>query len=90
MSDYYRNLGIECRDIIKLLRLNFNLGNLLKYLWRLGRKTKKKSDDLIKMVDYAMMEIEDIDEILTGEQLLKLARIYTRTLKTNGVKTIKT
>ena len=51
--------GIECIDIAE--RLNFNLGNAFKYLWRhqlKGRPTK----DLMKSVWYLNREIARISE----------------------------
>jgi len=39
-SDYYRltikGTTIECNDIIKGLKLNYALGNILKAVWRIG------------------------------------------------------
>ena len=35
---HYNHGKFECIDIIEDLKLNFNLGSCLKYLWRLGMK----------------------------------------------------
>ena len=36
--DYYRSGGIEAIDFIDAHRLNFNLGNVIKYVTRAGHK----------------------------------------------------
>ena len=36
--EYYINGGIEAIDFIDAHRLNFNLGNVIKYITRAGRK----------------------------------------------------
>ena len=36
--DYYRAGNYECSDYIEAFDLNFNLGNVIKYISRAGRK----------------------------------------------------
>ena len=36
--DYYRAGNFECSDYIEAFDLNFNLGNVIKYISRAGRK----------------------------------------------------
>ena len=36
--DYYINFGFEAIDFIEAHSLNFNLGNVIKYITRAGRK----------------------------------------------------
>ena len=36
--EYYSNGGFEAIDFIDAHRLNFNLGNVIKYITRAGRK----------------------------------------------------
>ncbi len=36
--EYYRNGGIEAIDFIESHSLNFNLGNVIKYITRAGKK----------------------------------------------------
>ena len=36
--DYYESDGIEVFDVIEAFDLNFNLGNVCKYICRAGRK----------------------------------------------------
>ena len=48
-SEYYSNDdGIEAIDIIEYCHLHFNLGNVLKYLMRAGKKTPSKVSDYQK------------------------------------------
>lgn len=44
---------IECFQVIEALNLGFLEGNILKYLWRCGKKTKDTVEDLKKVVTYA-------------------------------------
>ena len=46
--------GIECMDVAK--HFNFTLGNVLKYIWRAGRKGNAL-DDLKKARYYLDVEI---------------------------------
>ena len=59
--DYYREgRKYEPKDVIKDWDLNFNLGNVVKYVSRAGRKDYCGLDDLIKARTYLQFEIEDI------------------------------
>ena len=49
--------AIECFDVIEGLEFGFNLGNVLKYLWRAGRKTPDALQDLKKARVYLDREI---------------------------------
>lgn len=49
--------GFECREVIAALELGYNLGNVLKYLWRAGRKGDRL-EDLRKAAQYLQWEIE--------------------------------
>lgn len=44
---------VECFDMIHALKLGFWEGNILKYLWRTGRKTVERRPDLRKVLTYA-------------------------------------
>lgn len=47
--NYYKNDDVEVIDIIEAHNLNFNLGNVLKYVMRAGRKDKADMDaDILK------------------------------------------
>ena len=55
--------GIECIDVVE--RFNFNLGNVIKYVWRAGLKpTDSILDDLRKASWYINREIQRINEKL--------------------------
>lgn len=53
---------IQCIDVAE--QLNFNLGNVLKYIWRAGKKDNEL-EDLEKAKYYIEREIE---RIRTGKQ----------------------
>lgn len=53
--------GLDVIDMIKIFNLNFNEGNILKYLLR--KKGQDKAD-LIKIIDYAQRELN----YLTNEE----------------------
>lgn len=76
---HYEGGGLEPREVIKKWKLNYNLGNIAKLLCRLFSKHETPLDDLIKIVDYACMEIEDTEIKLSEKQLKKLEKIYHRT-----------
>ena len=49
--------GIECIDVVE--HFNFNLGNVIKYVWRVGLKPGTDvKDDLKKAIWYLEREIE--------------------------------
>ena len=55
--DYYRAGNYECSDYIEAFNLNFNLGNVIKYVTRAGRKTEDAVTDLQKARVYLDREI---------------------------------
>lgn len=55
----YYNKGIEVIDFIECYGLNFNLGNVVKYVARAGYKDiADKQDDLMKALWYLEREVE--------------------------------
>lgn len=53
----------ECIKVIRAWGLNFELGNVAKYLSRAGKKPGVDAvDDLRKLITYAQMEIERLEE----------------------------
>ena len=57
--DHYQGNGYEVLDIIDDFDLNFNLGNVLKYVLRAGRKNSElKEEDLEKALFYLKRELE--------------------------------
>ena len=55
---YYKRGGIEAIDAIEAWGLGFNLGNVVKYIARAGRKTKDGLRDLKKAEWYLDREIK--------------------------------
>ena len=59
---YYKNeQDYDVIDICKDYNLNFNRGNILKYVIRAGKK-EYELKDLYKALDYLQREIEHIEE----------------------------
>jgi len=58
IPDHYDNgLKHDLIDVIGSYKLNFNRGNVLKYIVRAGRK-QNEIEDLEKALDYLEREIE--------------------------------
>ncbi len=57
-NKYYQSNGIEAIDVIDAYGLSFNLGNVVKYVLRAGKKTEDSVQDLKKAADYLNHEIE--------------------------------
>jgi hypothetical protein len=55
--EHYQASGIEAIDVIEGFDLNFNLGNVIKYILRADKKGNKKQD-LEKAQWYLKREIE--------------------------------
>lgn len=57
--DYYKANGVETIDVIEAFDLNFNLGNVIKYVLRAGKKQgEEKEKDLNKACFYLNREVE--------------------------------
>ena len=56
--DYYKRGGVEAIDAIEAWGLGFNLGNVVKYIARAGRKTADSLQDLRKAAWYLDREIK--------------------------------
>lgn len=52
--------GIECITIVR--HMTFNLGNVVKYVWRAGLKTSDSIQDLKKALFYLQDEIKRLEE----------------------------
>lgn len=50
--------GVECIHIAEAF--NYNLGNVIKYVWRAGLKTENPLQDLQKAAKYIEFEIERV------------------------------
>jgi len=59
MIHYKNNKDYDVIDIAKDYNLNFNRGNVLKYIIRAGRKDDELQD-LLKAKDYLEREISDL------------------------------
>jgi len=62
-SYYKARGGYDVIDVIKAFDLNFNLGNVLKYIARAGKKTEEKINDLQKAREYIDREIKYLEFI---------------------------
>ena len=60
------NSNYDVIDFIKDYELNFNLGNVVKYISRLGKKDEKLRE-LRKALDYLQREIEHEEFIQQSE-----------------------
>ena len=58
---YLKNSGHEVIDVIRAWKLNFELGNAIKYIARAGKKDPNKEiEDLKKAICYIEMQIKSI------------------------------
>ena len=68
---YIAGRKYEPKDVIRDWDLNFNLGNVIKYISRAGRKGHgKKKEDLLKAKQYLEFELAYL-ESLEGEENAK-------------------
>ena len=63
--EHYSRLSPEPKDVIRNWDLNFNLGNVIKYIARAGYKDSR-IDDLLKAKQYLDFEIEFEKKRLTS------------------------
>lgn len=62
MSKHYKNkTGVDVIDIAKMYKLNFNRGNIVKYVCRAGKKDNEL-EDLKKALDYIQREIKYLEK----------------------------
>ena len=58
---YYQNIEFDVIDVANHFNLNFNIGNILKYIVRAGNKYPEKHlEDLLKAREYLEREIKYI------------------------------
>ena len=58
-THYLKDTGFEVIDVIKAWKLDFELGNAIKYIARAGKKDKSKlKEDLNKAIWYINYHIE--------------------------------
>lgn len=61
IPSHYQTNSIDVIDMCKILNLNFNRGNILKYIARAGKKDDELKD-LNKALDYLKREIKFVEE----------------------------
>lgn len=62
--DYYKAKGVKTIDVIEAFELNFNLGNVIKYVLRAGKKQgEEKEKDLNKALFYISREIKREEDV---------------------------
>jgi len=59
---HYKDGGIETIDFIEAKRFNYNLGNVIKYLTRAGKKSECPIEDLKKAQWYLSREISNLEK----------------------------
>lgn len=62
---HYKNRGIEPREYIRANDLDFNEGNIVKYITRHTQKDGVK--DIIKVISYARFILEDDYDLTPGQ-----------------------
>ena len=66
IPSYYNKENMSVIDIIDEYELNFNKGNIIKYILRSGKKSKDTEiQDLQKAIRYCQMEIERLNKRLS-------------------------
>jgi len=63
---YQNESKIDVIDFCKIYDLNFNRGNIIKYISRAGKKDNE-IQDLRKALDYLQREIKHLEDILNSE-----------------------
>jgi len=56
---YKTNTSLDVIDVCKMYDLNFNKGNIIKYVCRSGKK-EDEIKDLKKAIDYLQRELEHL------------------------------
>ena len=66
IPSYYNKANMSVIDIIDEYELNFNKGNIIKYILRSGKKSKDTEiQDIQKAMRYCQMEIERLNKRLS-------------------------
>lgn len=58
---YRKGSGLEAIDVIEAWNLNFNLGNVIKYVCRAGLKSEGREEDINKALWYLKRELNQED-----------------------------
>ena len=56
-SHYVTNTSLDVIDVCKMYELNFNKGNVIKYVCRSGKK-QNEINDILKAIEYLERELK--------------------------------
>lgn len=73
--NYYKRGHIEVLDIIRLFKLNFWLGNVIKYVLRASNKGTPL-EDLKKAMTYLRLEIEHLEQVVPAPEPRLRVRLF--------------
>lgn len=60
LPEHYDNSGRQPIHVIEAYDLNFNMGNVLKYICRAGKKSPNPREDLEKALTYTAFELNPV------------------------------
>lgn len=60
-SHYTTNTSLDVIDVCKMYDLNFNKGNVIKYVCRSGKK-ESEVKDILKAIEYLNRELKHLQE----------------------------
>ena len=70
-NHYMKDSGHEVIDVIRAWKLNFELGNAIKYIARAGKKDPNKEiEDLEKCIEYVAMQLMALNPEYAYELLI--------------------
>jgi len=79
--EHYNRGKIECIDVIEDWKLNFHLGNAVKYISRAGAKDNE-IEDIEKAIWYLQRYVEKLKEVNKIIEELDIDKIVEESLKT--------
>lgn len=66
IPNYYLCYGFECDSLINVLDASWNVGNIIKYVYRAGHKTDDPTPDIRKALSYCEKE-----RLVMGDHVIK-------------------
>lgn len=78
---HYSNTGIEPIEFIMKNKYGFSQGNIVKYNHRVGKKKGEEADDIIKIIDYAMLLSYEKGIEVKEEDLIELVKYRSQWIK---------
>jgi len=60
-SHYATNTSLDVIDVCKMYSLNFNKGNVIKYVCRSGKK-ESEVKDILKAIEYLKRELKHLQK----------------------------